>query len=345
MKDSKICLASDNYTPAHPLILKSWIEANEGYAPSYGSDPWTLEAEQQIQKAFESDPKVLFIPNGTGANVLGLKIACKRHESVLCSDMAHIYYQECGSAESVVGCKLLPIESHHGKISIEKLRKKLLKETSFGKHSTSPKVLSITQPTEVGTVYTLKELQEISTFCKEHKLLLHIDGSRIYNAIVFLECSLAQMQKAAASDLISLGGTKNGLFGAEALLIFNKSLQEGSDYLHKQTLGLLSKMRYLSCQYIPFFQKNLWHSLASHANQEALHLANLLKSIPSLSISHPVETNQIFVKLTKEKIPLIQEHILCYLWDIDTAEIRLVTSWNTEEKEMRKAYEIFKKIA
>lgn len=177
----KICLASDNCVAAHPKILEAVVRANEGCALSYGSDPWTAQTELLIHQNFHATPKVLIMPNGTGANVLSLKLSCKRHESVICTDMAHLYYQESGAPEAIVGCKLLAIPHQQGKIPVEAFKALLSRERSFGKHSTSPKVLSLTQPTEIGTVYSLEELKTLSHLCKQEKLLLHIDGSRIYN--------------------------------------------------------------------------------------------------------------------------------------------------------------------
>lgn len=334
MTVEKVCLASDNWTPVHPLVMQAIMEANVGCVPSYGSDPWTEEAGKLIQSAFKSNCKVFMVPTGTGANIFGLKLSCLRHESVICTDIAHIQYQESGAAESIIGCKLLTVPHQGGKITPDALVKKLISERAFGKHSTSPRVLSITQPTEVGTVYNLKELKALSNLCKEENLLLHIDGSRLYNAAVSLKVSLNEMIQACHADILSLGGTKNGLMGAEALLIFNPGLYEGSDHLHKQTLQLLSKMRYLSAQYIPFFKNNLWHSLATNANQRALEIASIIKSIPELSLSYPVETNQIFFTAPASWIPLIQEKLSCYLWEREKNEIRFIASWNTSEQDV-----------
>ncbi len=334
MSQHKTCLASDNWAPVHPLILKSVVEANEGYASSYGADSWTAEAQKIIQNAFESNCKVFIVPTGTGSNILALKLACRRYESVICTDIAHIQYQESGAAESIIGCKLLAVLNEGGKITPEAVKKKLKSERAFGKHSTSPRVLSITQPTEVGTVYHLEELKSLSKLCKEEGLLLHIDGSRLYNAAVSLGCSFQELLAASQVDILSLGGTKNGLMGAEALLIFNTHLEEGSDHLQKQTLQLLSKMRYLSAQYIPFFKNDLWHILAAQANEKAQEIASLIEETPHLSLSYPVETNQIFFTAPAAWIPLIQEKISCYLWDVEKREIRFITSWNTSEQDV-----------
>ena len=344
MIQEKICLASDNFTMAHPLIIEAISDANKGYAPAYGLDPWTAKAEELIHKAFNSKPKVLIVPTGTGANVLALKLCCKRYQSVICSDIAHIHSQETGAAEAIVGCKLLPIPHQNGKISPSLIIQKLQTERAFGKHATAPGVLSITQPTEVGTVYSLDELQALATLCKEEHLLLHMDGSRLYNAAVRLNTPLDELTQGISLDILSLGGTKNGLMCAEALLIFHPTLQEGADHLHKQNLQLLSKMRYLSAQYIPFFQKGLWQTLAMQANERATEISAIIQSIPHLSLNYPVETNQIFFSAPPSWIPLIQEKIYCHVWDKERNELRFVTSWNTTKEEVEHVRLLFSQM-
>ena len=345
MSQKKICLASDNWTPAHPFIIKAITEANEGYAPSYGSDAWTEAAGNLIRKAFKSQCKVFIVPTGTGANVFALKLCCKTYESVICTDIAHIQYQESGAAEALIGCKLLTVPNNEGKITSTEILKKLKKERAFGKHSTSPRVLSITQPTEVGTVYTLEELRTLAKLCKQENLLLHIDGSRLYNAAISLNTQLHEITEASQVDILSLGGTKNGLIGAESLLIFNQHLQEGSEHLQKQTLQLPSKIRYLSAQYIPFFKENLWHKLAVQANQKAQEIASVIKSNPDFSLSYPVETNQVFFKAPATWIPLIQEKIFCYPWDAEKNEVRFIASWNTSEQDIKELRSILSEIS
>ncbi len=342
MLQGKTCLASDNYTSAHPSVLEAIQSANEIWAPSYGDDIFTEKAAKLIQNAFSSPCKVFFVPTGTGANVLALKLSCRRHESVICSDIAHLHYQECGASESIVGCKLLPVPHIGGKVTPAALVHKLQSERMFGKHSTSPRVLSITQPTEFGTLYSLEELRALSKVCKTENLLFHIDGSRLYNAVCALKISLDEMIQTAQVDILSLGGTKNGLMCAEALLIFNPALQEGSDHINKQTLQLVSKMRYISSQFIPFFTNELWRTLAQTANQRAQEIAKILTSHRECSLSYPVETNQIFFKVPHAFVPIIQEHIACYVWDKDEAmtELRFVASWNTTEHDVKKVADV-----
>lgn len=335
MTQNKICLASDNWTPAHPSIIKAVVDANEGYAPAYGSDAWTERAQKTIQDAFNSRCKVFIVPTGTGSNIFALALACRRYESVVCTDIAHINYQESGAAESFIGCKLLTVPHQEGKMTPNALLRKLKSERAFGKHSTAPCVLSIAQPTEVGTVYSLEELRALSKVCKDENLLFHMDGSRLYNAAVSLDAPLCDIVDAARLDIMSLGGTKNGLMGAEALLIFNDSLQAGSDHLQKQSLQLLSKMRYASAQFIPFFQDDLWKTLAAQANLQAQKIAAVIKAIPHLSLSHLVDSNQIFFTAPASWLPHIQQEIFCLPWNQEKNEIRFITSWCTSDLDVK----------
>lgn len=345
MPQKKICLASDNWAPAHPLIIQAIAQANEGYAPSYGSDSWTEEAMCLIQGAFKRKCKVFIVPTGTGANTFALRLCCKAYESVICTDIAHIHYQESGSAEALVGCKLLTVPNEEGKAAPAEIIKKLIRERAFGKHSTAPRLLSITQPTEMGSVYTLEELRALAELCKQENLLLHVDGSRLYNAAVSLNAALYEIVEAANVDILSLGGTKNGLIGAEALVIFNPHLAQGSEHLQKQMLQLLSKMRYLSAQYIPFFKNNLWYTLAAQANQKAREIEAIIKSTPGLSLSYPVETNQLFFTAPPSLISLIREKIFCYPWDAEKNEVRFITSWNTSEEDIEEIQSILFEIS
>lgn len=345
MSHRKICLASDNWTPAHPSIIKAVVDANQSYAPAYGSDAWTEDAQKSIQNAFKRKCKVFIVPTGMGANIFGLRLVCHRYESVICTDIAHINYQESGAAESLIGCKLLTVSHENGKVTPNSILRKLKSERAFGKHSTSPRVLSITQPTEVGTVYNFEELRFLSKLCKEENILFHMDGSRLYNAAISLKVALHEIIDSAQVDILSLGGTKNGLLGAEALLIFNESLQRGSDHLQKQTLQLLSKMRYVSAQYIAFFQDDLWKTLATQANQQAQKIATTIKAIPQLTLSYPVETNQIFFTAPAPWLPSIQEEIFCYPWNQEKNEIRFIASWDTSDQDVKKVEAILTKIS
>lgn len=334
VQKEKLCFASDNWVAAHPDILAAVLEANVGFAPAYGNDPWTEEAQNLLQKTFRKKCKVFFVPTGTGSNIFALRLCLRPFESVISSSIAHLLDKESGAAEAIAHCKILYAPHIAGKITPEAIEKLLRKERAPGKHATSPRVLSITQPTEIGTVYQLHELKAIASLCKKENLLLHIDGSRLYNAAISLGVELHEIIDAAQADILSLGGTKNGLMGAESLLIFNPDLHHGSDHIQKQSLQLLSKMRYLSAQYIPFFKNDLWRPLALNANTRAKQIAQVISSVPHLQISYPVETNQIFFTGPETLITKLQEHIHCHLWDATTHQLRFLTSWNTPEEEV-----------
>ncbi len=345
MSVKKVCLASDNWAPAHPLVLEALAKANIDVAAPYGADSWTEEASRIIQEAFKASAKVLMVPTGTGANVFALKLCCKRFESIICSDVAHIYVQESGAAESIVGCKLLTVPHQQGKLTPESISKKLIAERAFGKHATSPRVVSLAQTTEFGTVYSLNELKNISKLCKQENLLLHLDGSRLYNAAVALRAELYEIAQASLVDILSLGGTKNGLLSTEAVLIFNPALFEGSEHIHKQSLQLLSKMRYSSAQFIPYFKHKLWHELASNAHNKAQQIAAIIQNIPALKLNYPVQSNQIFFTCPPAWIPLIQEKITCLVWDVEKNELRFIASWFTTDEDVYNTRLILEHIA
>jgi threonine aldolase len=337
----KIFLASDNWAPAHPLVLKAICEANNNNAPAYGGDEWTKDALSLIQEQFRTQASILMVPTGTGANICALSLSCRRFESVICTDIAHINAQESGAAEAMAGTKLLTVPHENGKIKPEAIIKKLTAERALAKHGTLPKVVSIAQTTEYGTVYNLKELQAIADLCHRENLLLHMDGSRLYNAAIFLNTSLHEITKTANVDILSLGGTKNGLLAAEALIIFNKDLAAGAEHIHKQHLQLLSKMRYLSAQFIPFFKNKLWHDLAKHANEKAQEVAAIINNIPQLKINYPVESNQIFFSAPPMWRDIIQEHIHCMTWNKEHHELRLITSWYSSDEDIRALKDFF----
>jgi threonine aldolase len=341
MSHQKVCLASDNWAPAHPLVLQAIVSANDQCAAAYGTDWWTEEATSLIRETLSSaHARVFMVPTGTGANVLALKLCCARFESIICTDSAHINFQESGALEAIVGAKILTVPHYNGKLTPELILRRLYRERAFAKHGTVPRVVSIAQTTEFGTMYTLSELQDISAVCRQEKLLLHMDGSRIYNAAAALNISLQQIIAAAKVDILSLGGTKNGLMGAEAVVIFNQSLFSGSEHVHKQTLQLTSKMRFVSAQYIPFFKNNLWRELAQHANNKAYELANFIQQSSQFALNYQVETNQIFFTVPEHLINELQEKIFCIPWDLEKNEVRFITSWFTTDKDIIEAKDI-----
>jgi threonine aldolase len=320
---------SDNYSGIYPKIYEYLGRFNSGHSLAYGDDEVTKKAIELIKNQTAENIKVVFTLNGTGTNVLAIKLMCKQFESVICADSSHININESGAPESVAGIKLITITNILGKITPEQIKQVYLKQLNNGKHAPIPKAVSITQCTEYGTVYTIAELSKIRNVCDELNLYLHIDACRIYNAAIALNTSLSEITRFA--DVISLGGSKLGCMLAESLIVFNPNLFYGLENLQKNTLQLYSKNRFLACQYIALFENCLWRELANIQNNLAKELEReLIKT--GLTITHPVETNHIFAQTTKELAETLEKANYCYIWTKDPYSIRLVTSFdNTSE--------------
>lgn len=320
--------ASDNYSGIAPEIMQAIIEANKEHQPAYGDDIYTQQAKELLRETFGPKTHSYFAFNGTGANCAALKAIIKSHHAILCSDQAHILNQEVGAITNLSGCSLIPINSNNGKITAEAIQDTFKKAMFYSPHSTKPKVVSITQPTELGTIYTLDELKAIAMVCKEHNLLFHMDGCRLSNAAVALNCSLAALTSETGVDALSFGGAKNGLMLGEAIIFFREELQEEFAYIHKQTLQLNSKMRFMSAQFIPYLKDHLWHKYASHANKMCHYLAEQLSILNEVKLAYPVQTNQLFAYVPEHKIKETQAKYPYYIWE-EPNLIRLVTSFDT----------------
>jgi threonine aldolase len=329
-----ISFASDTFAPVCEEAMQAIIAANKNLAPSYGSDLYTQRAIELFKQEFDPAIEAFIMLSGTGANVTALKAILRPYESIICAETAHIFTHETGAIYANAGCKLIPLPSVDGKITPDAIADAVQKEQFWGLHSTQPKVVSISQSTEYGTIYTLKELHRISEMCKRHNLLLHIDGCRLYNAAVALDCPLKSLGREAGVDVLSIGGTKNGLMLAEAVIFFNPALAKNFEYVRKQNLQLVSKMRYLSAQFIPFFEQRLWKRNATHANQMARRLYEALKQLPHVTFSQKVETNQLFVILPRKAVEELSKHAIFYIWDEPKGEVRLITSFHTKTEEI-----------
>jgi len=326
---------SDNYSGIHEKVLQSIINSNNGHMSAYCDDEVSLECNLLFNKIFQTNSKVLYAFSGTGANVLAVKSCLKPSQAIICSSSAHINTNEPGAIESVAGVKIYPIQTNDGKISSFQIYKEYQKNTVFGKHSAMPRLVSISQPTELGTVYSLDELKAIKKTCTELNLYLHIDCCRVYNAAVSLNCSLAQTTSDIGADIISLGGTKLGCMLAEAVIIFNPSLKEESDYIQKNTLQLYSKNRFVASQYLALLQDNLWFEIAKHENDLAKSLEqNFLNK--GFKINQKVQSNHVFVELDKDLAKKLQHKGWCYIWpDEKLSLIRLVTSFDNTEDDIQ----------
>ncbi len=324
--------ASDNNAPVHNEILKALSEANNGDTIAYGDDIYTYEAERKFNQLFNSDVKSFFVFNGTGANVAAISHLTNPYHAIICAETAHLNHDECGAPEKFSGCKLLTVKSPDGKIHADQLEK-FMSSKGFEHHSQA-KVISISQPTELGTLYKPDEILKLAHFANSNDLFLHVDGARISNAVASLNISLAEMITYTGVDVISFGGTKNGMMYGEAVVFLNESLAADFKYVRKQSMQLASKMRYISAQFNTFFANDLWLKNARHANYMALYLAEKIKDIPEVLITQEVETNAIFAVVPKEIIEPLQNEYFFYVWDAERSEVRWMTHYNTTKEDI-----------
>ena len=331
---SNISFGSDNHSAVHPRVLE-WIgKVNDGTVPAYGDDAYTRDAVDRAKEHFGPQAEVFFVWNGSAANVLGLQSAVRSHQAIVCSDVAHIHLDECGAPEQHLGAKLLPVPSRNGKISAADVRGQFARRHDV--HAVQPKVISITQATEYGTVYGLDEIRAFSALAREHDAYLHMDGARAANAAVSLGCSLRDMTTDAGVDILSFGGTKNGLLGAEAVVIFNPQLAAEFPYIRKQGLHLASKMRFLSAQFLAYFEDDLWRRNATHANAMAQMLGHALAAVPGFRVTQPVQANAVFGTLPREAIVALQQEFSFYVWNEAQNEVRLMCSFATTESQIER---------
>jgi threonine aldolase len=324
--------ASDNNSGVHPLIFESMKAANEGHVVGYGNDPFTQKAIQIFKQKFGTQTDVFFVFNGTGANVLGLSTVAQSFHSVICAETAHIQEDECGAPEKFTGCKLLPVEPVNGKLTPEKIQHHL-KGFDFEHHS-QPRVISISQVTEMGTVYQPEEIIELAELAHKHNMLLHMDGARIANAAVSLDMEFKEFTKDCGVDILSFGGTKNGMMMGEAVLFFNPELTPLTKYIRKQSMQLYSKMRFVGAQFIAYFENDLWKETAMHANKMAKLLEAEVAKIPEIKLTQSVKANGVFAIVPKEIIRPLQDRFFFYVWDEMKSEVRWMTSFDTTEEEI-----------
>ncbi len=325
--------ASDNNAGVHPGVLEAIARANHGHVVAYGDDPFTRSAIKKFEEHFGADIAVFFTFNGTGANVLSLQSLTRTFHSVLCSSYAHIYVDECGAPEKLTGCKLIPLPHHDGKITLDSVR-----EAYHGvgdQHHSQPRVISITQATEMGTVYKPEEIQELARFAHEHDMFLHVDGARIANAAVSLGQNLRQATRDLGVDVMSFGGTKNGILGGEAVVFFRRELSHDFLFLRKQSMQLASKMRFIAAQFEALLSGDLWRKSAEHANQMARLLEKEVSRIPQVKVVWPVEANGVFAKVPKHAIERIRQQYFFYTWMEEESIVRWMCSFDTTEEDVK----------
>lgn len=333
---------SDNHSGIHPELLNAIAEANVDHAPSYGTDEWTEKAQKNFKQHFGEKAEAHFVFNGTAANVLALKASVRTFNSVLVSDMSHMNVDECGAPEFIAGCKLIPLKSHNGKLRLADLKEALIRRGD--QHYSQCKMVSLTQPTEIGTCYSIAEIKEICDWAHSENISVHIDGARLPNAVIQLKTSFKQMTTDCGVDVVSFGGTKNGFLFGEAVVFLNPELAKDFKYIRKQALQLPSKTRFISAQFEKSLSTDLWREIASHSIKMAQLLYQGLKQFPELQFDAVPESNAVFVRLPKEWIKVLKQKYFFYVWDEKTWSCRLMTSWDTQESDVHGFINEIKKI-
>ena len=327
-----ISFGSDNHAGAHPDVLAAVVAANTGTVPGYGDDELTGEAVAMMREHFGADAEVAFVFNGTGANVVGLQTMVRSFESVICAETAHINVDECGAPEKFLGAKLVDVTTVGGKLTPD-----LVDAARWGvddPHHVQAKVISITQSTELGTVYSLDEIQALSSYAHERDMYLHLDGARIANAAVSLGVDLGELGHASGVDVLSFGATKNGALGAEAVVVLRPELVAAMPYIRKQAMQLSSKMRFVSAQFVALLTDDLWKRNAVHANAMAARLAAGVEGVAGVQVTDPPQANAVFAILDPRAITALQAEFAFYTWNESTHQVRWMTSWATTEDEV-----------
>jgi threonine aldolase len=329
--------ASDNNAGIHPDILKAISNANQGHVVGYGDDPYTQTAVRKFRQHFGSDVEVFVVFNGTAANSLSLKALTESYHAVICAEEAHVYTDECGAPEKFTGCKLIQIPTTEGKLTVEAVRRAY---RGIGdEHHVQPRVISITQATEMGTAYKPNEIQALARFAHEHEMFLHMDGARIANAAASLRQNLRQATRDLDVDVLSFGGTKNGAMGAEAIVFFDRKLSEDFKYVRKQGMQLASKMRFISAQLDALLSNGLWLANAQHSNRMAKLLQKEVGKIPQVKIAYRVEANGVFAKIPRSAIAKLRKRYFFYVWNEEQSVVRWMCSFDTTEKDVRQFVE------
>lgn len=325
--------ASDNFSGVLPEVMEAIQKVNHGHSMAYGGDQYTASAIEKFKQLFGENIDVYFVFNGTGANVIGLSTLTQSWNSVICPSTAHIQVDECGAPDKFTGCKLIPIEVTDGKLTPELIKTQL---HGFGfEHHSQPKVISITQCTELGTVYTPKEVKAICDLAHEHNMYVHMDGARLANAVANLNVDVREITNKAGVDVLSFGGTKNGMMLGEAVIFFNPELSKNTKYVRKQSMQLCSKMKFIACQFETLLTDDLWLKTAHHANKMAKLLETEVRNIPTIKITQKVQTNGIWAYIPKDKIETLQKEFFFWVWDEHAGEVRWLCSFDTTEEDIK----------
>jgi threonine aldolase len=332
---------SDNHSGISPEILQAIAAANSDHALAYGDDEWCARTEEVFRQHFGAQAKVYFVFNGTGANVMNIDAMCRSHEAVVCAETAHINVDECGAPQRVVGCRLLTVDTPDGKLTPSLVKTRL---HGFGfEHHSQPKAISITQSTELGTLYTREEIKALADLAHSHGMYLHIDGARLANAAVALGCSFKEMTTDLGVDCLSFGGTKNGLLMGESCVILNPALDVDLKYRRKQMTQLCSKMRFMAAQFEAYLTTDLWRRNAEHSNRMAQLLYGEVKAL-GVRVMYPVQVNSVFVQLPAEVWHALQQEYFFYDWDEAANVVRWMCSFDTTEEDIHNFVAALKRL-
>ena len=336
---------SDNHSGISPEILKAIADANVDHALAYGDDEWCARTEALFREHFGPQAKVYFVFNGTGANVLNIDAMCRSHEAVVCAETAHINVDECGAPQRVVGCRLLTVDTPDGKLTPDLVKTRL---HGFGfEHHSQPRAISITQSTELGTLYTLDEIRALADLAHSYNMYLHMDGARLANAAVALGCSFKEMSTDLGVDCLSFGGTKNGMLMGESVVLLNPALDVDMKYRRKQMTQLCSKMRFVAAQFEAYLSTDLWRRNAEHSNRMAQLLYSELQPLTTthpLKVMYPVQVNSVFVQLPADVWHALQQEYFFYDWDETANVVRWMCSFDTTEDDIHSFVVALKKL-
>ncbi len=332
---------SDNHSGISPEIMEAIASANVDHALAYGDDEYCERAVQLLRQEFGTQAGVYFVFNGTGANVLNIDAMCRSHHAVVCAETAHINVDECGAPQRIVGCRLLTVPTPDGKLTPELVKTQL---HGFGfEHHSQPRAISITQPTELGTLYSLDEIRALADLAHSHDMYLHMDGARLANAAVALDCTFRQMTTDCGVDCLSFGGTKNGMMIGESAVILNPVLDADLKYRRKQMGQLSSKMRFMAAQFEAYLSTGVWRRNAEHSNRMAQLLCQSLREVPEAKVVYPVQANSVFVQLPNKVWNALLDDYFFYLWDEATDVVRWMCSFDTTEEDIHNLVQALKK--
>jgi len=334
--------ASDNNAVVHPEVMEALKRANEGHEVGYGDDQYTERAVAKFREHFGSEVAVFFVFNGTAANVLSLQALARSYHAVLCPELSHIYTDECGAPERLTGCKLIPLPAPEGRLTVATVAHAY--HGIGDQHHVQPRVISITQSTEMGTVYKPAEVEGLAKFAHQRKMFLHMDGARISNAVAAQGLTLRQATRDLGVDVLSFGGTKNGLMGVEAVVFFRPELAEDFLFLRKQGTQLASKMRFLSAQMEALLTNDLWKRNAGHANRMAKLLEQEMRRIPRVKIVYPVDANGVFAQIPRDAIEKIRDRYFFYTWSEEESVVRWMCSFDTTEQDVGEFAQFVKEV-